>query len=71
MRHDAQMVRPPHPYERGGMPMYDAHALRGMVTVVHIQIPPTGYVGLILRSTHVATASRSTVEGTTSSVTKG
>ena len=30
---------------------------------LHIQIPPTGYVGLILRSTAVATASRSTVEG--------
>ena len=32
--------------------------------VVHIQIPPTGYVGLILGITAVATASRSTVEGT-------
>ena len=31
---------------------------------LHIEIPPTGYVGLILRSTAVATASRSTVEGT-------
>ena len=31
---------------------------------IHIQIPPTGYIGLILRSTAVATASRSTFEGT-------
>ena len=31
---------------------------------VHIQIPPTGYIGLILRSTAVATASYSTFEGT-------
>ena len=31
---------------------------------IHIQIPPTGYVSLILRNTVVATASRSTVEGT-------
>ena len=31
---------------------------------VHIQIPPTDYVGLILHSTAVATASRSTIEGT-------
>ena len=31
---------------------------------VHIQTPPTSYVGLILRSTTVATASRSTVQGT-------
>ena len=31
----------------------------------HIQIPPTSYVGLILRSTAVATASPSAVEGTT------
>ena len=33
-------------------------------TYVHIQIPPTGYVGLILCSTTVATASWSTFEGT-------
>ena len=32
---------------------------------IHIKIPPTGYVGLILRSTAVATASCGTVEGTT------
>ena len=31
---------------------------------LHIQIPPTAYVDLILRVTAVATASRSTVEGT-------
>ena len=31
---------------------------------VHIQIPPTGYVGFILRSTAVATASQGTLEGT-------
>ena len=31
---------------------------------VHIQIPTTGYVGLILGSTAVAIVSRSTVEGT-------
>ena len=30
----------------------------------HIQIPLTGHMGLILRSTAVATASHSTVEGT-------
>ena len=30
---------------------------------VHIQIPPTGYVGIILRSTAVATVSQNTVEG--------
>ena len=34
-------------------------------TNIHIQIPPTGYVGLLLRSTAVATANGSTVvEGT-------
>ena len=31
--------------------------------LLHIQIPPTGYVGVILRTT-AATASRSTVDGT-------
>ena len=31
---------------------------------IHIMIPPTGYVGLILRSTAVTSASRSNVEGT-------
>ena len=31
---------------------------------VHIQIPPTGYVGLILHSNTVTTASWSTIEGT-------
>ena len=31
---------------------------------VHIQIPPTGYVGLILHSTAVATVSWSIIEGT-------
>ena len=30
---------------------------------LHIQIPATGYVGLILRSTAVAFASRGTIEG--------
>ena len=34
------------------------------ITPIHTQIPLTGYVGLILGSTAVATASRSTVEGT-------
>ena len=34
------------------------------IAQVHVQIPPTSYEGLILRSTAVATASRSTVEGT-------
>ena len=29
----------------------------------HIQIPPTSYIGLILRSTTVDTASCSTVDG--------
>ena len=31
---------------------------------LHIQIPLTGYVGLILHSTAVATTSHSTIEGT-------
>ena len=31
--------------------------------LVHIQIPPTSYVGLVLGSASVATESRSTVEG--------
>ena len=34
------------------------------VEILHIQIPLTGYLGLILRSTAVATASRCTPEGT-------
>ena len=42
---------------------------------IYIQIPPTSYVGLILRSTAVATASRSTAAGTRgyfdATVTKG
>ena len=32
--------------------------------ILHIQIPPTSYVGLILRSNAVATAKWSTDEGT-------
>ena len=35
-----------------------------LLKLVHIQIPPTGYVGLIWHSTIEATASYSTVEGT-------
>ena len=36
----------------------------GLALCFSIQILPTGYVGLILRSTAVTIASRSTVEGT-------
>ena len=35
-----------------------------LVHNLHIQIPPTGYVSLILHGTAGANASRSTVEGT-------
>ena len=42
----------------------DELGLSKVIMVIHIQIPQTGYVGLILRSTAVATASRNTVEGT-------
>ena len=35
-----------------------------LVFHIHIHFPPTSYIGLILRSTAVATASRSTIEGT-------
>ena len=34
------------------------------VGLIHMQIPPPGYLGLISRSTIVVTASHSTIEGT-------
>ena len=39
-------------------------SLMHLGSCLHIQIPPTGYVGLILRSTAVATVSLNTIEGT-------
>ena len=40
-----------------------------LVILIHIQIPTTGYVGLIIRSTPVATASLSAFESTVSGAT--
>ena len=47
------------------MVMYDDHHMREIKARLwlHIQIPPTGYVGLLFRSSAVATASWSTFEG--------
>ena len=44
--------------------VYSHTILNAVQYYIHIQIPLTGYVGLILRSTGVPTASRCTVEGT-------
>ena len=41
-----------------------AYKISSITKSIHIQIPPSGYVGLILCSTDVATVSRSTVGGT-------
>ena len=45
------------------MGLWKASKVSAQLLQLHIQIPPTGYMGLILRSP-VATASRSTVDGT-------
>ena len=44
--------------------MYVVFGIGVHIYYLHIQTPPTDYVDLILRSTAMATASRSTIEST-------